>query len=105
MVVRDQGHTAYLEVGASSSLQLSSSLTMDSALYGIWGDSHDMMARFGVTGEQAERNGFSEYHAGGGMRNVTLKTGLTVQLQPHLALQGGMKLYALTVGVGFYLNA
>lgn len=51
------------------------------------------------------------------MRDVTLRTGLTAQLQPHFALQGGMKLYALTagarrspltddtVGVGFYLNA
>lgn len=113
----DLGHTAYLEAGASSSLPLSSSLTLDSALYGTWGDSHDMMARFGVTGEQAARTDFREYHTGGGMRDVTLRTGLTAQLQPHLALQGGMKLYALTagarrspltdntVGVGFYLNA
>ncbi|MGN7973026.1 MipA/OmpV family protein [Serratia sp. 22264] len=113
----DLGHTAYLEAGADFSLPLSSSLTLDSALYGTWSDRDDMMARFGVTGEQADRSGFSEYHAGGGMRNVTLKTGLTVQLQPHIALQGGMKLYALTadarrspltdktVGAGFYLNA
>lgn len=111
------GHTAYLEAGAASSLPLSSTLTLDSALYGTWSNGDDMMARFGVTGEQSERSGFSEYHAGGGMRNVTLKTGVTVQLQPHVALQTGMKLYALTanarrssltdetVGAGFYLNA
>ncbi|MEQ5970957.1 MipA/OmpV family protein [Serratia liquefaciens] len=113
----DLGHTAYLEAGASSALPLSSALTLDSALYGTWGDKDDMMAHFGVTGEQAARTDFREYHTGGGMRDVTLKTGLTWQLQPHLALQGGMKLYALTagarrspltdnsVGAGFYLNA
>jgi len=113
----DLGHTAYLEAGASGSLPLSSTVTLDSALYGTWSDNHDMMARFGVTGQQSERSGFNEYHTGGGMRDVTLKTGVTVQLQPQISLQGGMRMYALTsgarrspltdnaVGAGFYLNA
>jgi outer membrane scaffolding protein for murein synthesis (MipA/OmpV family) len=57
-----------------------------------------MMARFGVTGEQAANSNFNEYHAGGGMRDVTLRTALTVQVQPHVALQGGFKLYTLTAG-------
>ena len=113
----DLGRTAYLEAGAANSLPLAANMTLDSALYGTWSDSHDMMARFGVTGKQATHTDFREYHAGGGMRDVTLRTMLTVQLQPHVALQGGFKLYALTagarnspltdetVGAGAFLNA
>lgn len=113
----DLGHTAYLEAGASGSWPLSSTVALDSALYGTWSDRHDMMARFGVTGQQSERTGFNEYHTGGGMRDVTLKTGVTIQLQPQVSLQSGVKLYALTsgarrspltdnaVGAGLYLNA
>ncbi|CAI2536091.1 MltA-interacting protein MipA [Serratia proteamaculans] len=113
----DLGRTAYLEAGAANSLPLAANMTLDSALYGTWSDSHDMMARFGVTGQQAARTDFREYHAGGGMRDVTLRTMLTVQVQPHVALQGGLKLYTLTagarnspltddtVGAGAFLNA
>lgn len=51
------------------------------------------------------------------MRDVTLKLGLTWQWQPQLALEGGIKTYALVsdardspltgdkVGAGAYLNA
>lgn len=113
----DLGRTAYLEAGAASSLPLAANLTLESALYGTWSDRHDMMARFGVTGEQAQNTRFNEYHAGGGMRDVTFRTALTVQVQPHVALQGGLKLYTLTagarhspladetVGAGAFLNA
>lgn len=113
----DLGHTTYLEAGAASSLPLSAALTLDASLYGTWGDSHDMMARFGVTGRQAARSDFSEYHAGGGMRDVTMKTAVTWHLQPQVALQGGLKVYSLvsgarhspltddTVGAGAFLNA
>lgn len=113
----DLGRTAYLEAGAANSLPLAANMTLDSALYGTWSDSHDMMARFGVTGKQAAHTDFREYHAGGGMRDVTLRTMLTVQVQPHVALQGGLKLYTLTagarnspltdetVGAGVFLNA
>lgn len=77
----------------------------------------DMMARFGVTAQQAARTGFEEYHPGVGMRDVTLRLGLTWQWQPQLALEGGIKTYALVsdarnspltgenVGAGAYLNA
>lgn len=113
----DLGRTAYLEAGAANSLPLAANMTLDSALYGTWSDRHDMMARFGVTGQQAARTDFREYHADGGMRDVTLRTALTVQVQPHVALQGGLKLYTLTagarnspltdetVGAGAFLNA
>lgn len=113
----DLGHTTYLEAGAASSLPLSAALTLDASLYGTWSDSHDMMARFGVTGRQAARSDFSEYHAGGGMRDVTMKTAVTWHLQPQVALQGGLKVYSLvagarhspltddTVGAGAFLNA
>ncbi|WP_371972989.1 MipA/OmpV family protein [Lelliottia nimipressuralis] len=113
----DLGHTSWLEVGAASSLPLSAALTLDASLYGTWSDSHDMMARFGVTGRQAARSDFSEYHAGGGMRDVTMKTAVTWHLKPQVALQGGLKVYSLvagarhspltddTVGAGAFLNA
>ncbi|MGF6188994.1 MipA/OmpV family protein [Serratia sp. 2723] len=94
----DLGRTAYLEAGVANSLPLAANMTLESALYGTWSDRHDMMARFGVTGEQAANSRFNEYHAGGGMRDVTLRTALTVQVQPHVALQGGFKLYTLTAG-------
>lgn len=113
----DLGHTTWLEAGAAGSLPLSAALTLEASLYGTWSDSHDMMARFGVTGRQAARSDFSEYHAGGGMRDVTMKTTATWHLQPRVALQGGLKVYSLvsgarhspltddTVGAGAFLNA
>lgn len=113
----DLGHTTWLEAGAAGSLPLSAALTLEASLYGTWSDSHDMMARFGVTGRQAARSDFSEYHAGGGMRDVTMKTTATWHLQPQVALQGGLKVYSLvsgarhspltddTVGAGAFLNA
>jgi outer membrane scaffolding protein for murein synthesis (MipA/OmpV family) len=111
------GRTAYLEAGVATAYPLSSTLTLDSTLYGTWSNENDMMARFGVTAQQAERTRFDEYHPGGGMRDVTLKLGLTWQWQPQLALEGGIKTYALVsdardspltgekVGAGAYLNA
>ena len=111
------GHTAYLEAGVATAYALSSTLTLDSTLYGTWSNENDMMARFGVTAQQAARTRFDEYHPGGGMRDVTLKLGLTWQWQPQLALEGGIKTYALVsdarnspltgekVGAGAYLNA
>ncbi|WP_395609628.1 MipA/OmpV family protein [Pseudomonas sp. B22129] len=111
------GRTAYLEAGVATAYALSSTLTLDSTLYGTWSNENDMMARFGVTAEQAARTRFDEYHPGGGMRDVTLKLGLTWQWQPQLALEGGIKSYALVsdarnspltgekVGAGAYLNA
>ncbi|WP_016702595.1 MipA/OmpV family protein [Pseudomonas chlororaphis] len=111
------GHTAYLEAGFATAHPLSSTLTLDSTLYGTWSNENDMMARFGVTAQQAARTRFDEYHPGGGMRDVTLKLGLTWQWQPQLALEGGIKTYALVsdardspltgekVGAGAYLNA
>ncbi len=111
------GITAYLEAGVATAYALSSTLTLDSTLYGTWSNENDMMARFGVTAQQAARTRFDEYHPGGGMRDVTLKLGLTWQWQPQLALEGGIKTYALVsdarnspltgekVGAGAYLNA
>ncbi|ROL81260.1 structural protein MipA [Pseudomonas protegens] len=111
------GRTAYLEAGVATDYALSSTLTLDSTLYGTWSNENDMMARFGVTAQQAARTRFDEYHPGGGMRDVTLKLGLTWQWQPQLALEGGIKTYALVadardspltgekVGAGAYLNA
>ena len=111
------GRTAYLEAGYATAYALSSTLTLDSTVYGTWSNDKDMMARFGVTAQQAARTGFEEYHPGGGMRDVTLKLGLTWQWQPQLALEGGIKTYALVsdarnspltgenVGAGAYLNA
>ncbi|WJV22685.1 MULTISPECIES: MipA/OmpV family protein [Pseudomonas] len=111
------GRTAYLEAGVATAYPLSSTLTLDSTLYGTWSNENDMMARFGVTAQQAARTRFDEYHPGGGMRDVTLKLGLTWQWQPQLALEGGIKTYALVsdardspltgekVGAGAYLNA
>ncbi|TFY91927.1 MipA/OmpV family protein [Pseudomonas nabeulensis] len=111
------GRTRYLEAGFASAYALSSTLTLDSTLYGTWSNDNDMMARFGVTAQQAARTGFEQYHPGGGMRDVTLKLGLTWQWQPQLALEGGIKTYALVsdarnspltgenVGAGAYLNA
>jgi len=89
------GRTAYLEAGVATAYPLSSTLTLDSTLYGTWSNENDMMARFGVTAQQAARTRFDEYHPGGGMRDVTLKLGLTWQWQPQLALEGGIKTYAL----------
>lgn len=111
------GKTAYLEAGFATAYALSSTLTLDSTLYGTWSNENDMMARFGVTAQQAARTQFEEYHPGGGMRDVTLKLGLTWQWQPQIALEGGVKTYALVsdarnspltgekVGAGAYLNA
>ncbi|WP_300728364.1 MipA/OmpV family protein [Pseudomonas sp.] len=111
------GRTAYLEAGAATAYSLSSTLTLDSTLYGTWSNDKDMMARFGVTSQQAARTRFDEYRPGGGLRDVTLKMGLTWQWQPQLALEGGIKAYALAgdarnspltgekVGAGAYLNA
>lgn len=111
------GRTAYLEAGVATTYPLSSTLTLDSTLYGTWSNENDMMARFGVTAQQAARTRFDEYHPGGGMRDVTLKLGLTWQWQPQLALEGGIKTYALVsdardspltgekVGAGAYLDA
>lgn len=111
------GRTAYLEAGVATDYALSSTLTLDSTLYGTWSNENDMMVRFGVTAQQAARTRFDEYHPGGGMRDVTLKLGLTWQWQPQLALAGGIKTYALVsdarnspltgekVGAGAYLNA
>ncbi|NWB25815.1 MipA/OmpV family protein [Pseudomonas gingeri] len=111
------GRTAYLEAGVATAYPLSSTLTLDSTLYGTWSNENDMMARFGVTAQQAARTRFDEYHPGGGMRDVTLKLGLTWQWQPQLAIEGGIKTYALVsdarnspltdekVGAGAYLNA
>jgi len=113
----DLGRTSYLEGGFATVMPLSPVLTFNAALFGTWSDDHDMMARFGVTRQQAARSGFDEYHAGGGMRDVTLKTGATVQMSPHVSLEGGVKLYTLvagarhspltdeTMGAGAYLNA
>lgn len=111
------GRTAYLEAGVATEYPLSSTLTLDSTLYGTWSNEKDMMAHFGVTAQQAARTRFEEYHPGGGMRDVTLKLGLNWQWQPHLALEGGIKAYTLVsdarnspltgekVGAGAYLNA
>ena len=111
------GRTKYLEAGFATAYALSSTLTLDSTLYGTWSNENDMMARYGVTAQQAARTKFDEYHPGGGMRDVTLKLGLTWQWQPQLALEGGIKTYALVsdarnspltgekVGAGAYLNA
>lgn len=111
------GRTRYLEAGFATAYVLSPRLTLDSTLYGTWGNDSDMMARYGVTAQQAARTRFDEYHPGGGMRDVTLKLGLTWQWQPQLALEGGIKTYALVgdarnspltgenIGAGAYLNA
>lgn len=111
------GRSKYLEAGFATAYVLSPRLTLDSTLYGTWGNDSDMMARYGVTAQQAARTRFDEYHPGGGMRDVTLKLGLTWQWQPQLALEGGIKTYALVgdarnspltgenIGAGAYLNA
>ncbi|CAI1004307.1 MULTISPECIES: MipA/OmpV family protein [Serratia] len=111
------GHTTYLDAGVMDTRPVSQLLTINTAFYATWSDDHDMMARFGVTRQQSEHSDFREYHAGGGLRDVTLKTAATLQMSPHVALEGGFKVYALvsgarhspltddTVGAGVFLNA
>ncbi len=92
----DLGRTAYADLGVSSSVPLADDLRMDIASYVTWSDRHDMMARFGVTPEQARRTGFSAHSPDAGLRGVTVVWGLGWQWTPEVSLEGGVRLNTLT---------
>ncbi|WP_436883358.1 MipA/OmpV family protein [Enterobacter asburiae] len=92
----DLGHTAYADVGLGSEIPLSGSLGMSLETYATWSDRHDMMARFGVTPEQAARSGFHAHRAGGGLRGVTMQWGLDWAYSPQWSYSGGVRLMTLS---------
>ncbi|PIJ48612.1 hypothetical protein BL250_15495 [Erwinia sp. OLTSP20] len=115
---RDLGHTAYLDAGVDTALPLGDDLTMTGAAFATWSDRNDMMARYGVTAEQAARSSFAEHEAGGGLRSVTVQWGLNWQWTQQVSLGGGVRLTSLTAraarnsplvdkstGAGLFLNA
>jgi outer membrane scaffolding protein for murein synthesis (MipA/OmpV family) len=91
----DLGRTSNMQIGVASTHPLSPDVTLDTALYGTWGDSSEMMSRFGVTQEQASRSVFDEYRLGRGMQDMTLKVGAHWQWTPKVSLEGGMKATSL----------
>ncbi|MEH4266050.1 MipA/OmpV family protein [Klebsiella aerogenes] len=114
----DLGRTAWLDVGVGANLPLSGSLGMSLETFASWSDRHDMMARFGVTREQAEHAQFQAHEAGGGLRGVTMRWGLDWQYSPNWRYEGGVQMTALTskavrnsplteknVSGGLFLNA
>ncbi|PWI77200.1 MipA/OmpV family protein [Enterobacter sp. CGMCC 5087] len=90
------GHTAYADVGLGSEIPLSDTLGMSLETFATWSDRHDMMARFGVTPEQARRSDFHAHRAGGGLRGVTMQWGLDWQYGPQLTYSGGVRLTTLS---------
>lgn len=90
------GYTRWLDAGLGSSLPLGGGVAMDLETFVTWSDHNDMMARFGVTPEQAARSQYGVHRPGGGLRGATMQWGLNWQWTPQVTLDGGVRLSTLS---------